>query len=79
MGEEGSEIEIVSEDDEAVLLREGEDHSIGGVGRPHVVPMDGVDTSTTQPLNPARREVHVEEDLHDAARGSSCSAARHAA
>jgi hypothetical protein len=41
--------------------------------------VDGVDAGITQPLNPAGSKVHIEEELHDAVKGSWCSSVRQAA
>lgn len=79
MSEEGSEIEVVGKDDQAVLFRVGEDGGVSRRRRAHVSSVDGVNAGIAQPVNPARSKVHVEEELHDAVSGSSCSSARQAA
>ena len=74
-----SEVEIVREDHETVLSGVRKDQRIWGVGRTDVAPVDRIDLDVMKPLDPARCQVHVNEELHDAAKGSSCSSERQAA
>ena len=67
MSEEGAEVEIVREDDKTVLPRVGEDGGIRCCRKADFSPVHGVNACVAQPLNPARSEVHVEEELQDAA------------
>ena len=77
--EQGSEIEVVGEDDEVVLQRVGEDCRVRCVNGADLASMDRIDSGVLQPANPARSQVHVDEQFHDAVRGSSCSSERQAA
>ena len=77
-GEQGSEIQVLSENDLKVVVGVGEDHAIRGIRLADVDPMDCVMTRGYQEADPPRAQVHVNEEPH-AEIEISISSTRHAA
>lgn len=73
------EVEVVREHHEAVSASPGQEFIVGRGGRADGGPVDGLELVPRQPANPARRQVHVHQQLHGRPRETSTSSARHAA
>ncbi len=77
--EDGSEIEIVREDDISVFSRPSKKMGIRG-GRPaHRLPMQCLMSECFQYRAPCRRQIHVDQQVHAGTKGTWISSARHAA
>jgi hypothetical protein len=72
-------VQVVRDDDEAVLVRPRQDLGVRRGRSPDRGPVDSFEPVARQPLNPAWRQVHVHEQLHGCRNGTSTSSARHAA
>ncbi len=72
--EEGSKVKIVSKHNETLPLGILQQVLVRGVALPNIPPVHSKPTRRNQNLAPKRRQVHVDEELHDrSVRASSCS------
>src|SRR6266404_4215985 len=77
--EGAAEVEIVGEHDVAVLACPLHQRAIGGTWIADIGPVNSLEARAGELLHPERREVHVDEDLHERPSGTSISSARQAA
>jgi hypothetical protein len=78
-GEDCGEVEVVRDDDEAVLVRPRQDLGVWRGRSPDSGPVDSLEPAARQPVDPAWRQVHVHEQFHGWRSGTSTSSARQAA
>jgi hypothetical protein len=78
-GEDCREVEVVRDDDEAVLARPRQDFGVWRRRRTDGGPVDSLEPVSREPVDPAWRQVHVHEQLHGWRNGTSTSSARQAA
>jgi len=78
-GEDRREVEVVRDDDEAVLVRPPQDLDVRRRRSTDGGPVDSLEPVMHQPTDPAWRQVHVHEQFHGRRSGTSTSSARQAA
>ena len=77
--QENAEVQVVGENDVLVVPRLLHDLGIGGVVSANGRPVDCLKAALAEIRHPFGRQVHVQEELHAAARGTSNSSTRQAA
>ena len=77
--QQNPEIQVVGKNDVLVIPRPLHHLGIGRVVSADGRPMSGLEAALAQIRHPLGRQVHVHEELHAAASGTSNSSTRHAA
>src|SRR5438132_828645 len=79
VGQKNAEIQIVRENHTAVVARPLHDFGVRCVVSTNGRPMNPIKTALAQKRKPVGRQIHVDEDSHATAKGTSNSSTRHAA
>lgn len=77
--QEVTEIKVMSEDDKPMLASPSQDLPVLRSRISNRGPVEGLDALLLEDLPPFRREVHIDQDLHPRATGTSSSSTRHVA